>query len=123
MSIQDSKEGVNINSVRFFKAESLLHVDETWDRIKVVCTQPYNKCVQYGLSFVTVHSSTENKVEATNHSSSSSQKLGNFVLKEDSESSSISLGNWFSKRKSISPPKEHIKGKLINLIYRNKSTY
>uniref|UniRef100_A0A8D9FJB3 DNA repair protein XRCC1 n=1 Tax=Cacopsylla melanoneura TaxID=428564 RepID=A0A8D9FJB3_9HEMI len=119
MSIQDSKQGVGINSVRFFKAESLLHADETWDRIKVVCSQPYNKCVQYGLAFITLHSATPEKVaEQTNTStnsiantqSPSSQKLGNFVLKDDpNESSPISLGNWFSKRKAISPPKEHVK--------------
>ncbi|KAL1465685.1 hypothetical protein WDU94_005235 [Cyamophila willieti] len=116
MSIQDSKQGVSINGVRFFKAESLLHADETWDRIKIICTQPYNKCVQYGLAFITVHSATPEKVtEKTDISTNSiantsSQKLGNFVLKEEpNESSSISLGNWFSKRKAISPPKEHVK--------------
>jgi XRCC1 N terminal domain. len=116
MSIQDSKQGVGINSVRFFKSESLLHADETWDRIKVVCSQPYNKCVQYGLAFVTVHSATVDKKDdvaspSTSSQSTPSQKLGNFILKDDSsDSSPISLGNWFSKRKAISPPKEYTKG-------------
>ncbi|KAI5753458.1 hypothetical protein M8J77_000368 [Diaphorina citri] len=115
MSIQDSKQGVGVNSVRFFKSESLLHADETWDRIKVVCSQPYNKCVQYGLAFVTVHSATVDKKDdvaspSTSSQSTPSQKLGNFILKDDSsDSSPISLGNWFSKRKAISPPKEYTK--------------
>lgn len=41
---------------------------------------------------------------------SSSEKLGQFVLKDTEETSSISPGNWFSKRKAISPPKEYVKG-------------
>lgn len=122
MSIQDSKQGIGINNVRFFKLESLLHADESWDRIKVVCTQPYNKCVQYGLAFITVHSAspeTKDKspipqtdsIETSSQEleASSSEKLGQFVLKDTEETSSISPGSWFSKRKAISPPKEYVK--------------
>uniref|UniRef100_A0A4P6DA16 Putative dna repair protein panstrongylus lignarius n=1 Tax=Rhodnius prolixus TaxID=13249 RepID=A0A4P6DA16_RHOPR len=60
MSLQEAKNGTNINSVSFFKRENFCKplCDEKWDRIKIVCTQPFNKHAQYGLSFIVFHSET-----------------------------------------------------------------
>merc|ERR1712042_324676 len=67
--------------------------EEKWDRMKVVCTQPFNKNMQYGLSFITVNSTDENA------SSTSEVKLGKFTLKEEDDSNPISVGSWFERRK------------------------
>lgn len=47
----------NPNRVRCFNKNALLPdvCDEKWDLIKVVCSQAYNKRIQYGLAFVKVH--------------------------------------------------------------------
>ena len=52
---------------------------EKWDIIKVLCTQPFNKNIKYGLSFITIHSAenVEPKKEPL--------KLGAFTLKDEDE--------------------------------------
>ena len=47
----DSRNGTNQNSVRMFGPDKLTKAisTEKWDRVKVVCTQPFNKvnCAQF----------------------------------------------------------------------------
>ena len=33
---------------------------QKWDQVKIVCTQPFNKNIKYGISFLTVTSVEEN---------------------------------------------------------------
>lgn len=33
-------------------------VRETWDRVKVICTQPYKKDTQFGLAFIRIGAQT-----------------------------------------------------------------
>jgi hypothetical protein len=81
--------------------------EQKWDRVKVVCTQPFNKHVQYGLAFITFHSViTEDKPAAL------SNKLGRFLVKDDNdELNSISAGSLFARRKDIET--QPLKGKLL----------
>ncbi|XP_030569124.1 DNA repair protein XRCC1 isoform X2 [Drosophila novamexicana] len=53
----ESKNSANTNRVRCFNSEALIStaLPEKWKLVKIVCTQPFNKHVQYGLSFVKVH--------------------------------------------------------------------
>lgn len=57
MTPLESKSSNNTNRVRCFGKDALVPnvVDSKWSLIKVVCTQPFNKHVQYGLSFLKVH--------------------------------------------------------------------
>ncbi|CAH1389339.1 unnamed protein product [Nezara viridula] len=100
MTLQEAKLGENISNVRFFKEDSLAKPVsvEKWDRIKLVCSQPYNKFIQYGLSFVVVHS----KNITTSQSAVST--LGKFNLKTKDESEDITVGSLFAKRKADPAP-------------------
>lgn len=63
MSSFESRSSSNANHVRFFERSSLVEsiACQKWDLIKIVCIQPFNKYVQYGLSFVVVHITDEEK--------------------------------------------------------------
>ncbi|XP_016983444.1 DNA repair protein XRCC1 [Drosophila rhopaloa] len=53
----ESKNSSNQNRVRCFSGPALSEIvlPEKWKLLKIVCTQPFNRHVQYGLSFVKVH--------------------------------------------------------------------
>ncbi|CAL4069481.1 unnamed protein product, partial [Meganyctiphanes norvegica] len=95
----ESRNNENLNRVRMFGSDKLNKniAEQKWDRVKVVCTQPFNRNVQYGLSFITVSSADESS------SSSSEIKLGKFTLKEEDSSDPISVGSWFGRRKENPP--------------------
>lgn len=69
--------------------------DEKWDCIKVVCTQPYDRYAQYGLSFIVLHSSEEKAGSA-----SSVVDLGKFKLRPISPVN-LSVGSFFAKKKEL----------------------
>nr|XP_029734884.1 LOW QUALITY PROTEIN: DNA repair protein XRCC1 [Aedes albopictus] len=53
----ESRNSTNTNRVRCFTQDALIEsvARGQWDLVKIICTQPFNSRVQYGLSFVTVH--------------------------------------------------------------------
>uniref|UniRef100_A0A4X2KQB4 DNA repair protein XRCC1 n=1 Tax=Vombatus ursinus TaxID=29139 RepID=A0A4X2KQB4_VOMUR len=80
MSPSESRSGTNSNRVRLFAADKLVRAtaDKRWDRIKIVCSQPYAKKVT---------------------------KLGAFRVKEDDgTSSSLRPGALFFSRVSKASP-------------------
>lgn len=116
MTPMDARSETNKNRVRMFSHDTLSEPErnEKWDRIKVVCSQPFNKHMQYGLSFIVLHSS-DSKVESAVAPKSPNKTLGRFALK-DEEESNFSLGSFFSRRKDLlaSPPPAPLIGiKLI----------
>ncbi|XP_037828863.1 DNA repair protein XRCC1 isoform X2 [Lucilia sericata] len=62
MTPTESKSSNNTNRVRCFSREALVPsvADSKWSLVKIICTQPFNKHVPYGLSFIKVHI-TENE--------------------------------------------------------------
>lgn len=109
MTPLESRQGTNINKVRMFTQDQLLkpECNEKWDLIKIICTQPFNRHAQYGLSFITLHSvdSAEDKQSST---AVTSTNLGKFTLRPDSPDN-LSLGSFFAKRKQ--PEETKVKGK------------
>ncbi|XP_069974361.1 DNA repair protein XRCC1-like isoform X2 [Penaeus vannamei] len=93
----ESRNASDLHRVRMFGPDKLNKdvASEKWDRIKVVCTQPFNKNLQYGLSFVTVSSAAEE----TTPTAPKAIKLGSFTLKEEDENDPISIGSVFARRK------------------------
>ncbi|XP_055388783.1 DNA repair protein XRCC1 [Condylostylus longicornis] len=102
----ESKNSTNINRIRCFNKsdESWIQInaDEKWSLIKFICTQPFNKHVQYGLSLVKVHIASSESKELvpqrfldqqhkiigtkTNDSEMNSSKfIGNFKLRDNSD--------------------------------------
>lgn len=95
MTPAESRQSQNVNKVRMFSKNDLSkpECEEKWDRIKIVCTQPFNKHVQFGLNFVNFHSS-DNKTCST----TVQKNIGKFALRPDSPDN-LSLGSLFSKEK------------------------
>ncbi|XP_053699980.1 DNA repair protein XRCC1 isoform X1 [Synchiropus splendidus] len=112
MSPTESRNGTNLNRVRFFGPNQLQKsvAQEKWDRVKIVCSQPYSKNIAYGLAFVKFHSPPD-KNDPPPASSPKLTKLGQFRVKEDSSSPAGSLqpGSLFFSRdnaaKSSAPQK------------------
>ncbi|XP_072281993.1 DNA repair protein XRCC1 [Pyxicephalus adspersus] len=101
MSPSESKGGTNLNRTRIFGPDKLVKAtaEKKWDRVKIVCTQPYTKNLAYGLSFIRFHSPPD-KDEPTPHSPKVT-KLGQFKVKEEeSSSSSMRPGSLFFNRTS-----------------------
>lgn len=113
MTPLESRQSQNVNKVRMFTKEhfSKPECDEKWDRIKVVCTQPFNKHVQYGLSFVNIHSS-DDKVAAPVQT-----HIGKFILRPESPDN-LSAGSLFEKRKQ-QKQEEKLTGAFYLLILDN----
>ncbi|XP_015268601.1 PREDICTED: DNA repair protein XRCC1 [Gekko japonicus] len=107
LSPSESKSGTNLNRVRMFGPDKLVKAtaEKKWDRVKIVCTQPYNKSLAYGLSFVRFHSPPENNEI---HSKTSSPVSIPITPDEASTSASLKPGALFFSRASkplASPPK------------------
>ncbi|XP_059939740.1 DNA repair protein XRCC1 isoform X3 [Mesoplodon densirostris] len=105
MSPSESRSGSNSNRVRIFGPDKLVRAaaEKRWDRVKIVCSQPYSKDAPYGLSFVRFHSPPEK--EEAEASSQKVTKLGQFRVKEEDESaSSLRPGALFFSRINKTPP-------------------
>eukprot|EP00795_Rhopilema_esculentum_P016836 gene16836-8307_t len=104
MSPAESKSGAGTFRVRIFGNEKLNKAvaSEKWDRVKLVCSQPYNKDDGYGLSFINLHSPPQEEKQATANENSNSldfkAKIGRFALKEESDKDEIAVGSYFAKR-------------------------
>ncbi|XP_029431955.1 DNA repair protein XRCC1 isoform X2 [Rhinatrema bivittatum] len=109
MSPAESKSSSSSNRVRMFGPEKLVKgtAEKKWDRVKIVCTQPYNKNLSYGLSFIRFHSPpdpSEAETAASSVSAPRVTKLGQFVVKEEENSSSaMKPGSLFFNRAAKSP--------------------
>ncbi|XP_026228807.1 DNA repair protein XRCC1 [Anabas testudineus] len=101
MSPTESRNSTNMNRVRFFGPNQLQKstAQEKWDRVKLVCSQPYNKNIAYGLAFVKFHSPPD-KNDPLPTTSPKLTKLGQFKVKDESPSSGPSLqpGSLFFNR-------------------------
>ncbi|KAG9470816.1 hypothetical protein GDO78_016667 [Eleutherodactylus coqui] len=109
MSPSESKNGSNLNRTRMFGGDKLVKAaaEKKWDRVKIVCTQPYTKNLAYGLSFIRFHSPPDK--DDPPPSSPKVTKLGHFKVKEEESSSpSMRPGSLFFNRTNkteITPPK------------------
>ncbi|KAI7796368.1 short transient receptor potential channel 2 [Triplophysa rosa] len=72
----ESRQGLDRQNVRMFKKADFLSpaAEESWDRLRVTCTQPFNKQLQFGLSFLRVRS-TENQTEDSSGQAPAPQNL------------------------------------------------
>ncbi|GJQ65292.1 hypothetical protein Trydic_g7412 [Trypoxylus dichotomus] len=101
MSPLESRQSTNINKVRMFSRDQLSapERDEKWDRVKIVCTQPFNRHVQYGLSFITFHTSVKDEEKAQ------VLHVGKFALRPESPNN-ISIGSLFARKKELQENKQ-----------------
>lgn len=61
MSLADSKQGKNRSGVRMFKDDDFLAPasGESWDRLRLTCSQPFTRHQSFGLAFLRVCSSLD----------------------------------------------------------------
>uniref|UniRef100_G3TLJ8 Transient receptor ion channel domain-containing protein n=1 Tax=Loxodonta africana TaxID=9785 RepID=G3TLJ8_LOXAF len=61
MSLADSKQGKNLSGVRMFKDDDFLAPasGESWDRLRLTCSQPFTRHQSFGLAFLRVRSSLD----------------------------------------------------------------
>ncbi|XP_045072155.1 LOW QUALITY PROTEIN: DNA repair protein XRCC1 [Coregonus clupeaformis] len=112
MSPTESRNGTNTNRVRFFGPNQLVkaQAQEKWDRVKIVCSQPYNKSIAYGVAFVKFHSPPD-KSDPPTTTPPKLTKLGQFRMKDESPLAGPSLqpGSLFFNRESTSKPSPALK--------------
>ncbi|XP_048859738.1 DNA repair protein XRCC1-like [Brienomyrus brachyistius] len=119
MSPSESRNGTNSNRVRLFGPNQLVKAtaQEKWDRVKIICMQPYSKNIAYGVAFVKFHSPPDKSDPPA--ATPPLTKLGQFRVKEEAPSTSPSLqpGSLFLSRDSapklsaspkVSPQKEKL---------------
>uniref|UniRef100_A0A8C9Y944 DNA repair protein XRCC1 n=1 Tax=Sander lucioperca TaxID=283035 RepID=A0A8C9Y944_SANLU len=115
MSPTESRNGTNLNRVRFFGPNQLQKstAQEKWDRVKIVCSQPYSKNIAYGVAFVKFHSPPD-KNDPPPTASPKLTKLGQFRVKEEplSPAASLQPGSLFftlcTFLSLVSPPSERL---------------
>ncbi|XP_077918854.1 DNA repair protein XRCC1 isoform X4 [Halichoerus grypus] len=105
MSPSESRSGSNPNRVRIFGPDKLVRAaaEKRWDRVKIVCSQPYSKDSPYGLSFIRFHSPPDK--EEAEASPQKVTKLGQFRVKEEDEgANSLRPGALFFSRINKTSP-------------------
>ena len=107
MNPVESRNGQNMNRVRLFTQDNLsaAATNEKWDRVKVVCTQPFNKAVQYGLSFIKLHSPADASTQSTAQITSQHLHLGAFSVNA-AGGDTIKAGSLFHGRGMPTATKE-----------------
>uniref|UniRef100_UPI00398F32E4 DNA repair protein XRCC1-like n=1 Tax=Pristiophorus japonicus TaxID=55135 RepID=UPI00398F32E4 len=101
MSPTESRSGTMLNRVRMFGLDKLAKATSSkkWDRVKLVCTQPYNKNLAYGLSFIRFNSTPDDDDKSASPSSPKITKLGQFMVKEEEDkANSLKPGSLFFSR-------------------------
>jgi DNA-repair protein XRCC1 len=100
------------NRVRCFGKNALVEdvAREKWDLIRIECTQPFNKNIQYGLKFIKIHALQETDEDDVKKP----MQLGRFKLREDSPdsdketSSKASLfSRWKETRQDMGNSTQH----------------
>ena len=94
----ESRNENSLSRVRMFTADKLNSeiAKEKWDTIKAVCTQPFNKNIKYGLSFITVHSAEQKETPVEKPKKEGF--FGAFKLKEEDEK--LDVGRLFKNAQS-----------------------
>ncbi|XP_044524452.1 DNA repair protein XRCC1 [Gracilinanus agilis] len=118
MSPTESRSGTNSNRVRLFGSDKLVRAtaEKRWDRVKVVCSQPYCKDSPYGLSFIRLHSPPDKDKEEPEAAPPKVTKLGAFRVREDDGTSgSLRPGALFFSRVGKASPSEMGLGAVLGL--------
>lgn len=105
MSPIESRNSTSTNRVRCFTQDALIESVARcqWDLVKIICTQPFNSRVQYGLSFVTLHCPNVEKKHETEKKSLVPEKFKKQIqeiAKEREAPKAIKLGRFTIREES-----------------------
>ncbi len=126
MSPLESRNGQCQNRVRMFGKGQLSQevAREKWDRVKVVCTQPFNKRVKYGLSFLAL-SAEEDRGKAVvveKQKPKDKVKLGAFTLKDEDDEDAVANGPKVGSLFCLKKQKEDTDSVSVGAELRSKQT-
>nr|CAH8845930.1 unnamed protein product [Trichobilharzia regenti] len=102
MSPVDAKNETNLNRVRVFSGDQFTKsvASQKWDIVKFVCSQPFNKTLQYGISFVFFHTPATSNPQADNNKEI---KVDSLISEEDTDSPEFKPGSLFqASRQTVS---------------------
>ncbi|KAA0184964.1 X-ray repair complementing defective repair in Chinese hamster cells 1, partial [Fasciolopsis buskii] len=104
MSPADAKNENNLFRVRVFSGDQLYDVaaKQKWDIFRIVCTQPFNKTLPYGISFISFHTSGAKEAPSPNCVNENSGDLATNDEETDEGSSEFLPGALFQASKSKS---------------------
>lgn len=142
MTIIEAKNGNNPTRVRCFANNALVEsvAKQQWDLVKVFCTQPFNNKIQYGLSFITLHTpevTTDDKSPVkiakpvsqsakSGESDEKKSKFGKFTIRENSDSDSDDdkkespFKRWKSSQSEPQSTKASIKEQVKSKLDENR---
>lgn len=143
MTITEAKTGNRPNRVRCFPSSAPLVesiAKEKWDLVKIMCTQPFNNRIQYGVSFITLHTpeDVKNNDSPLNQVSVAKQvkvensddkkiKFGKFTLRENSDSDSDTdkkknspFNRWKNSKSEPNDSKVSIKDQVRAKLEENR---
>ena len=111
MSPADSKAWTNCNAVKMFTKDKMnsITVGQKWDRVKIICHQPYNTTKPFGISFIRIRAASVSKSDVSTLKKTDS--LGQFKFK-DSSPSLISPGSLFFDTKDKQENKQESKQEI-----------
>uniref|UniRef100_A0A182NRH0 BRCT domain-containing protein n=1 Tax=Anopheles dirus TaxID=7168 RepID=A0A182NRH0_9DIPT len=142
MTPVDSRNSTGSNGVQCFGAGALVPsvVGGKWDLVKIICTQPFNARVKYGLTFVALHPHVavekrekclvpekfqqQIKAEAEKVKPPVGLNLGRFKLREESPDSDDTAGfsNLFSRWKNKNLTGAATAGPSVSALMRDSNT-
>uniref|UniRef100_A0A182W0W0 BRCT domain-containing protein n=1 Tax=Anopheles minimus TaxID=112268 RepID=A0A182W0W0_9DIPT len=144
MNAVDSRNSTGTNGVQCFNSSVLIPsvASDKWDLVKIICTQPFNSRVRYGLTFVALHtnSGTEKKERKSlvpekfqqqireeanrpKQTSSVGLNLGRFKLREESpDSDDAGFSNIFTRWKNSITTGSTTAGPTVSALMRDTNT-
>uniref|UniRef100_A0A182Y6J3 BRCT domain-containing protein n=1 Tax=Anopheles stephensi TaxID=30069 RepID=A0A182Y6J3_ANOST len=122
MNPVDSRNSTGTNGVQCFNASALIPsvASEKWDLVKLICTQPFNSRVKYGLTFVALHTSGAEKKERKSLVPEKFQQQ----IREEANKPKPSIGLDFGrfKLREESPDSDDAGGSNVFARWKNKNT-
>uniref|UniRef100_A0A094ZDN4 DNA repair protein XRCC1 n=1 Tax=Schistosoma haematobium TaxID=6185 RepID=A0A094ZDN4_SCHHA len=114
MSPVDAKNETNLNRVRVFSGDQFIKsiACQKWDLVKFVCSQPFNKTLQYGISFVFFHT----PANANPAADDKNIKVDSLLNDEESDSTQFKPGSLFQASRQTSCDKDNSQPKSSNKL-------
>ncbi|KAF8563409.1 hypothetical protein P879_10295 [Paragonimus westermani] len=91
MSPVEAKNETNLTRVRMFSSDQFLSAvcSQKWDVFRFVCTQPFNKTLPYGISFISFHTPSPKNQTQTVPDNALDFPTASVVLKDEDDDSLV----------------------------------
>uniref|UniRef100_A0A182JYQ9 BRCT domain-containing protein n=1 Tax=Anopheles christyi TaxID=43041 RepID=A0A182JYQ9_9DIPT len=125
MNAVDSRNSTSTNGVQCFSSSALIPslAGEKWDLVKIICTQPFNSRVKYGLTFVALHTTTQSIAEKNKNMCLVPEKFQQQIRQEANKSkAAIGLNFGRFRLREESPDSDDAGYSNIFARWKNKAS-